>query len=321
MADLDPNSLFNVKGLVAVVTGGGTGIGLMIAQALEANGAIVYILGRRQEVLEKAANTAKHGNIHPIKADVTSKTDLSAAVDHVTQKSGYVNLVVANSGISGPTLKGLGKGATLAEFRNYLFDLDSNEFNNTYAVNTTAVFYSIVAFLELLDKGNKAGNVEQKSQVVCVSSVGAFNRVPLAGYAYGTSKAAVTHMMKQFATNLVPYDIRSNIIAPGFFPSEMTADMIKDRGGGDVWPRDWIPEQRAGDAKDMAGAILFLTSRAGGWLHQWKCFGHRWWTVEHPACHLLRFYNETCIGSLMPALQTLMSTCYTLTSWTLIQPL
>jgi len=58
MTNFDPVSLFAVQGLVAVVTGGGTGIGLMMAQALEANGAIVYILGRRKEVLEKAASTA-----------------------------------------------------------------------------------------------------------------------------------------------------------------------------------------------------------------------------------------------------------------------
>jgi NAD(P)-dependent dehydrogenase (short-subunit alcohol dehydrogenase family) len=82
-------------------------------------------------------------------------------------------------------------------------------------VNTTAVFYTVVAFLELLDKGNKAGNVAQKSQVVCVSSAGAYNRVPMAGYAYSSSKAAVVHIMKQLATSLVPYDIRSNVIAPG----------------------------------------------------------------------------------------------------------
>ncbi|KAK1913630.1 hypothetical protein P3342_006873 [Pyrenophora teres f. teres] len=263
MADLDPNTLFGVKGLVGVITGGGTGIGLMIAQALEANGAIVYILGRRQEVLEKAANTAKHGNIHYFKADVTSKSDLSAAVDHIASKSGYVNLVVANSGITGPTLRTLDKNASLTEFRDHLWNWDMDEFNQTFALNTTAAFFTVVAFLELLDKGNKAGNLQQKSQVICIASAGAFNRVPMAGYAYAGSKSAAVHIMKQLATNLVPYDIRSNVIAPGLYPSEMTEGILKQ----ETWPRDFIPEQRAGNIKDMAGAILFLTSRAGGYIN------------------------------------------------------
>lgn len=205
----------------------------MISQALEANGAIVYILGRRKEALEKAAGTAvsvipfkqpiqlsdhchqKHSNIHPIQADVTSKSDLENAVSHIASKSGYVNLVVANSGVAGPSLKGLSKDASLASFRSHLWNWDFNDFTNTYAVNSTAVFYTVVAFLELLDKGNKAGNVTQRSQVIAISSIGGFNRVPLAGYPYGSSKAAAIHMMKQFATTLVPYDIRSNCIAPG----------------------------------------------------------------------------------------------------------
>jgi NAD(P)-dependent dehydrogenase (short-subunit alcohol dehydrogenase family) len=146
---------------------------------------------------------------------VTSKSELSAAVDHIASKSSYVNLVVANSGIQGPTLQGLEKDASLTDFRNYLYNWDVEDFTKTFAVNTTAVFYTAVSFLELLDKGNRAGNVEQKSQVIAVSSAGAFNRVPMAGYAYAGSKAAVVHMMKQLATNLVPYGIRANVIAPG----------------------------------------------------------------------------------------------------------
>ncbi|KAL6158003.1 hypothetical protein ACJBU6_03811 [Exserohilum turcicum] len=215
MADFDPSNVFNVKGMVAVITGGGTGLGLMMAQALEANGAIVYILGRREEVLKQAAATAKHGNIHYFKADVTSKADLSAAADHIGAKSGYVNLVIANSGITGPTLHGLNKGASLAETQKYLWNWDSDEFNQTFTLNTTAAFFTAVAFLDLLDKGNKAGNIEQKSQVVFVSSAGAFSRMPMAGYAYAGSKAAIIHIMKQLATSFAQHGIRSNALAPG----------------------------------------------------------------------------------------------------------
>lgn len=267
MADLDAASLFGVRGLVAAITGGGTGIGLMLAQALEANGATVYILGRRYEVLQNAASTAKHGKIFPIKADVTSKPDLTAAVDQIAERSSHINLLIANSGITGPNLRGLDKNASLTEMRDFLFNWDVEDFNKTYAVNTTAVFYTIVAFLELLDKGNKAKNVEQKSQIIAISSIGAFNRVPLAGYAYGSSKAGVTHMMKQFATQLVQYDIRSNVIAPGLFPSEMADGLIKLREEAEGWPKDWIPAQRPGDIKDMTGAVLFLTSRAGAYVN------------------------------------------------------
>ncbi|KAF2818626.1 NAD(P)-binding protein [Ophiobolus disseminans] len=266
MADLDPRTLFDVKGLVAVITGGGTGIGLMLAQALEANGTVVYILGRRLEVLEQAAKTAKHANIHAIKADVTSKTDLAAAAEHISQKSGYVNLVIANSGITGPTLMGLSESASLTEFRDHLDSWSVDEYNKTYEVNTTAVFLTLVAFLELLDKGNKAGNVEQTSQFVAVSSAGAFNRVPMAGYAYSGSKAATVHIVKQFATRLVPFDIRANIIAPGLYPSEISASLLQ-KNHGDVFPREFVPARRAGDVRDMAGAILFLASRAGGYIN------------------------------------------------------
>lgn len=170
-----------------------------------------------------------------------------------------------------------------------------------YAVNTTAVFLTLVAFLELLDKGNKAGNVEQKSQCVAISSAGAFNRVPMAGFAYGGSKAAVVHTMKQFATKLVPHGIRCNVIAPGckfefsssairkvvkrsspvphplqigirhadsyaVYSSDMTAELLKKSPSG-VYPRSYIPAERVGDLKDMAGTILFLASRAGGYVN------------------------------------------------------
>ena len=96
-----------------------------------------------------------------------------------------------------------------------MWEQDYAAYNETFAVNVSAVFFTIVAFLGLLDEGNKKGNVEQKSQVIATSSIGGFERVVPAGYAYGQSKAAVTSLMKQLATQLVPYDIRSNVIAPG----------------------------------------------------------------------------------------------------------
>ncbi|PNH53406.1 hypothetical protein VD0002_g2967 [Verticillium dahliae] len=259
-APIDVTDLFGVKDLVAVVTGGGSGIGLMIAQALEANGAIVYILGRRKETLDKAASTSRHGNIKPIQADVTNKKDLERAVEELTAAHGFVNVVIANSGITGPGLEGLPANPSLSQFREKLWSTSSDEFTNTFAVNNTGVFNTVAAFLELLDAGNKRGHVQQRSQVIATASVASFNRQPLAGYAYSSSKAGVVHLMKVFSTALVPYDIRSNIIAPGFYPSEMTEGLLAKQGDK-PWPKSVIPEERPDDIQDMAGAVLFL----------WKC--------------------------------------------------
>ncbi|TDZ32565.1 Short-chain dehydrogenase/reductase SAT3 [Colletotrichum spinosum] len=275
---LQAADLFSVKDLVAVVTGGGTGIGLMIAQGLEANGATVYIIGRRQEALDKAAATAqpqssdshndtlraqKHGNIRAIQGDVTSKADLERAAEHIKSAHGYVNVVVANSGISGPALRGLPPNPSVSEYRDFLWRWDPAAFTETFAVNATGVFFTAAAFLGLLAEGNGRGGLKQRSQLIATSSIGAYNRNPM-GFAYGASKAAVVHMFKQLSTALVPFDIRANVIAPGFYPSEMTTGAIEQhRETG--WPKSTIPEGRAGDIEDMVGAVLFLVSRAGAY--------------------------------------------------------
>ncbi|KAK1472462.1 short-chain dehydrogenase/reductase [Colletotrichum cuscutae] len=261
-SNLNAADLFGVKGLIAVVTGGGTGIGLMIAQGLEANGAIVYIIGRRQEALEQAAKTAQNGNIRTIQGDITSKSDLERAVAEIKEAHGYVNVVIANSGIGGPALKGLPPNPTIAQYRDFVFGWEQKDFTETFAVNATGVFFTVAAFLELLDEGNKRSNFKQRSQVIATSSIGAYNRNPM-GFAYGASKAAVVHMFKQLSTTLVPFNIRANVIAPGFYPSEMTTATVEAHKEG--WPKTTIPEERAGDVEDMAGAVLFLVSRAGAY--------------------------------------------------------
>ena len=160
-------------------------------------------------------HSQKHGNIIPLQGDVTKKEDLSKIVDKVATEDGFINVLVANSGISGPTMKNMPKDASISQYREFLWQTDFSDFTNTFNVNTSAVLFSTIAFLELLDAGNKKGNVEQKSQVIATSSIGSFNRVPLAGLSYNASKAATTHLMKMLATSLVPYGIRSNVIAPG----------------------------------------------------------------------------------------------------------
>lgn len=146
---------------------------------------------------------------------MTSKPALAAAAEQITSRTGYINLLIANSGITGPVLHGLAPDASLTEVAAFLDAQDADAFTRTFAVNTTAVFFTVTAFLPLLGKGNEKKNSPTKSQIVAVTSVGAFNRKPLAGFAYGASKAATTHMVKQMSTMFGGLDIRANIIAPG----------------------------------------------------------------------------------------------------------
>lgn len=189
----------------------------MMARALALNGAHkVYIVGRRRAVLERAAASVSTSNIIPLVGDVTSKEALFSIVSHISSEVGYINLLIANSGILGPqATQKITAESSIQDFQKAWGEVSFEEYSKTFELNTAGVWFTIVAFLDLLDKGNKKGNVEQKSQVVATSSIGGFNRNVPGGFAYGQSKAATTHMMKQLATNLASFGIRSNILAPG----------------------------------------------------------------------------------------------------------
>ncbi|KAF2747708.1 NAD(P)-binding protein [Sporormia fimetaria CBS 119925] len=274
---LSASNLFNVNRLVAVVTGGGTGIGLMITKALAANGADkIYIVGRRKEVLEKAAEDINPNVVTPLVGDVTSLPSLLQITDHITSKTGFINLLVANSGIMGPHPLKTSPGAappSLSAYRAHALATPMEDFTNTYAVNTTSVYYSTMAFLELLDAGNKRGNMgpDIRSQVLTTGSIGAFSRLRGASFAYNSSKVATTHMMKMMATAFVPYNIRCNVLAPGTFPSEIAiaAGTVQSLDPGEVkkYDKEMVPAERAGTEEDMAGAVLYMASKAGAYLN------------------------------------------------------
>ena len=217
MSDYQAGNIFSVPNLVAVVTGGGSGIGLMMTKAFALNGAHkVYIIGRRKEVLEAATKESPHGNIIPIVGDITSKESLQAAVDHIKADVGYINILVANSGVMGPSSeKKIAEITSIEEFQSQMWNQDFDKFTNTFHVNVTAQYFTAIAFLGLLDAGNKKKNVEQQSQVIATSSIAGFNKQVPASYAYGLSKTACTLLVKQLSTTLIPFDIRANVICPG----------------------------------------------------------------------------------------------------------
>lgn len=201
-----------------------------MARALAENGAAkVYILGRRMDVLEAAA--AETRGLVPIGCDVTSKESLQAAVDRVAADSGHVDLLVANSGIFGPSSARWQPDLSVSELRDAMFvNGDMAGVTNAFNVNVTGAFFTFLAFLELLHAGNEKkkkavgpGNVNPvQSQVVFISSIASFSRHNAGAPVYGATKAALTHLTKHTASAVARHGIRANALAPGctfFFSS------------------------------------------------------------------------------------------------------
>lgn len=189
----------------------------MMAKALASNGANrIFILGRRLEKLEAASLQCAQKNIMPIQCDVTSKEQLAKAVVRVESECGHINLLVCNSGITGPVLKGLSPNPTLKQFKDFAWGSSEGDMNDAYALNNTAVFFTAIAFLELLDAGNRANNTPGiSSQIVVTGSIASFLRAVVTGFAYVSSKAAAVSLAKALSTYLAPYGIRCNALAPG----------------------------------------------------------------------------------------------------------
>ena len=211
----------------------------MIAGALSSAGASkIYILGRRLEKLTSAATL--HENLIPIQCDITEKASLQAAVERITTDVGYINLLVANSGILGPTAS-FSSNASIQELRKNMFeDTSMQGFTQTFHVNATATWFTLLAFLELLDEGNKravnggkreglgafgaplilGGKVPAiQSQVIVTSSIAAFLRESMCVPGYAGSKAAIAHLVKHASTGLAAHEIRVNALAPGCMSS------------------------------------------------------------------------------------------------------
>nr|POE48121.1 guanine nucleotide exchange factor lte1 [Quercus suber] len=272
--------LWDYVGGYAMVTGGeaddilqgGTGLGLIIAKTLEHNGAKVYITGRRQEKLDEAVKQAAHGNIIPIAGSTTSREDLQRAVDIITKETGHIDLLINNAGqttfLAGPGVRPMPTGdVPLSEYRDYFFNYrDSQDWLNTLNTNISGVFITSMAFLELLDAGNKRRAKElPTSQIITIGSVGGLTR-QTESFIYNASKAGVHHLMMNLGSYFVKYDIRTNVIAPGWFPSDMSMSVQKmfEKDNG-VMPRTLVPRQRMGLEEELAGTVLHLASPAGGY--------------------------------------------------------
>lgn len=283
LSDLSAQSLFNLKGWVTVVTGGGTGLGLMTARSLAANGAKVYITGRRAEKLKDAElqDSTTDGSIIGIQMDCTDKQSIQQGVKSIAKKEKYINLLVNNAGITSCNYGPGGmpqddvKAVSEAMMNNQTFD----DWTSVYKINAASYYFTSVAFLPLL-VATKENGYAVSGSIINISSISGITKESQNGqFSYNASKAACISLTEQLAVDLKRPDleIRVNTIAPGYFPSEMT-DTNSDSGKPkEHFRTKWgVPFGRAGHAKDYAQAVLnFATNEYttgstlvidGGWL-------------------------------------------------------
>ncbi|KAL6229372.1 hypothetical protein BDW75DRAFT_235253 [Aspergillus navahoensis] len=282
MSDLKISNLFSVDGLVAIVTGAGSGLGRTMALALDANGAAkVFGVGRRESSLQETAELAINKSIVPIRADISSKTDLEAATKAISAQTEYVDLLVANGAVVGPPIKAPSAKEdesphSLTEIRDHLWSFSAEEFNQVMEINVAGSYYTALAFLPLLDAANKRRPAPEKNtpaaptaQIIITSSIAGFGRRVPSSFPYSLSKAATNHLIKLLSTFLAPYLIRVNGIAPGLFHSEMSSFLFgaSDTGVSDgSLPRDMIPLGRAGSQQDVASLLLWLAGPSGAYI-------------------------------------------------------
>ncbi|KAJ7043891.1 NAD(P)-binding protein [Mycena alexandri] len=268
-------NVYGLSGMVALVTGGGTGIGLMISHGLATAGAKVYITGRRKDVLDKvvAAWDKQNGEIIAVQMDVTSRESISEVKKLIQEKEGKLHILVNNAGQVGPTSNFLDDPSapelkdaeTLGQslFNNETFE----EWGQLYAINTFSTFFVTTAFLGLLDKGTRESQTPGfSSSVINITSISGVIKVAQGHFAYNSAKAAASHLTKMMATEfaLKGARVRVNAIAPGVYASEMTFDEISpemvNKIGKGVMP---VPAERAGTAQEIAGTVVYLASLAG----------------------------------------------------------
>lgn len=234
------NDLFDVAGKTVLVTGGGRGIGRMIADGFVAAGATVHVASRR---LDEAELTG--AGIHPWVVDLSDEAACRELAERFTDQVGRLDVLVNNAGTTW--------GAPLDQF-------DTAAWDKVLDLNLKSPFFLIRAFVGLLEASGGNGD---PARIVNIGSIDGL-RVPLMStYSYSASKAALHHLTRVLAVELGPREITVNAIAPGPFESKMMAAELT------AYREEYensAPLGRIGRPDDIAAMAILLASHGGSYL-------------------------------------------------------
>ena len=238
--------LFSVAGKVAIVTGGSRGIGAMIARGYVENGARVYITSRNAAVCDSfAAELSKIGECYSIPADLSKMEEIERFAAEFEAREPRLDVLVNNAGASW--------GATFDSF-------PESGWDKIMDLNVKSIFFLTQRLVKRLEAAGSEGNY---ARVINIGSIDGMHVSGIETYSYAASKAAVLHLTKMMAKYLAAKHIAVNAIAPGYFPSKMTAAIAEDDQQATLAA---TPMKSRGTPEDAAGVAIYLASRASGFV-------------------------------------------------------
>jgi NAD(P)-dependent dehydrogenase (short-subunit alcohol dehydrogenase family) len=238
--------LFDVSGKVALITGGSRGIGEMIAEGFVTHGVKTYISSRKAEACDATAvRLSEIGECISIPADLSAADGITSLVDALKSREDKLDILVNNAGATW--------GEPIEDFPEHAWD-------KIMTINVKSPFFLTQSLLPLLEN---AASAEDPARIIMIGSIDGLNVNALPTFSYGPSKAAVHHLARTLAAHLADRHITANAIAPGLFPSHMTAHVIDTMGDSIV---AGTPLKRYGKPEDMAGVAIYLASKAASFV-------------------------------------------------------